>query len=68
MQAVVKKVVYSSRYRLGPGQVAREVFYIVLTLKGYTFVKLHKEHPGCFTAKDIRMCTASIFFCKKINS
>ena len=30
MQAVVKKVVYSFRYRLGPGQVGREVFYIVL--------------------------------------
>ena len=32
MQAVVKKVVYSFRYRLGPGQVGREVFHIVLTL------------------------------------
>ena len=30
MQAVVKKVVYSFRYRLGPGQVGREVFHIVL--------------------------------------
>ena len=27
MQAVVKKVVYSVRYRLGPGQVGREVFH-----------------------------------------
>ena len=32
MQAVVKKVVYSFRYRLGPGQVGREVFHIVLTV------------------------------------
>ena len=31
MQAVVKKVVYSFPYRLGPGQVGREVFHIVLT-------------------------------------
>ena len=30
MQAVVKKVVYSFRYRLAPGQVGREVFHIVL--------------------------------------
>ena len=30
MQAVVEKVVYSFRYRLGPGQVGREVFHIVL--------------------------------------
>ena len=30
MQAVVKTVVYSFRHRLGPGQVGREVFYIVL--------------------------------------
>ena len=30
MQAVVKKVVHSFRYRLGPGQVGREVFHIVL--------------------------------------
>ena len=30
MRAVVKKVVYSFRYRLGPGQVGREVFHIVL--------------------------------------
>ena len=30
MQAVVKKVVYSFRYRPGPGQVGREVFHIVL--------------------------------------
>ena len=30
MQAVAKKVVYSFRYRLGPGQVGREVFHIVL--------------------------------------
>ena len=30
MQAVVKKVVYSFRYRLGAGQVGREVFHIVL--------------------------------------
>ena len=30
MQAVVKKVVYSFRYRLSPGQVGREVFHIVL--------------------------------------
>ena len=30
MQAVVKKVVYSFRYRLGPGQVGRKVFHIVL--------------------------------------
>ena len=30
MQSVVKKVVYSFRYRLGPGQVGREVFHIVL--------------------------------------
>ena len=27
---MVKKVVYSFRYRLGPGQVGREVFHIVL--------------------------------------
>ena len=32
MQAVVKKVVYSFRYRLGPGQVGREVFHIVLSI------------------------------------
>ena len=32
MQAVVKKVVYSFRYRLGLGQVGREVFHIVLIL------------------------------------
>ena len=32
MQAVVKKVVYSFRYRLGPGQVGREVFHIVLMI------------------------------------
>ena len=31
MQAVVKKVVYSFRYRLGPGQVGRVVFHIVLS-------------------------------------
>ena len=31
MQAVVKKVVYSFRYEMGPGQVGREVFHIVLT-------------------------------------
>ena len=31
MQAVVKKVVYSFRYRLGPGQVGRKVFHIVLS-------------------------------------
>ena len=30
MQAVVKKVIYSFRYRLDPGQVGREVFHIVL--------------------------------------
>ena len=30
MQAVVKKVVYSFLYRLGPRQVGREVFHIVL--------------------------------------
>ena len=33
MQAVVKKVVYSFRYRLGPGQVGREVFHIVSMTK-----------------------------------
>ena len=31
MQAVVKKVVYSFRYR--PGQAGREVFHVVLTSK-----------------------------------
>ena len=30
MQVVVKQVVYSFRYRLGPGLVGREVFHIVL--------------------------------------
>ena len=33
MQAVVKKVVYSFRYRPGLGQVGREVFHIVLTIR-----------------------------------
>ena len=28
-----KKVVYSFQYRLGPGQVGREVFHIVLIVK-----------------------------------
>ena len=32
MQAVVKKVVYSFRYRPGSRQVGREVFHIVLRM------------------------------------
>ena len=44
MQAVVKKVVYSFRYRLGPGQVGREVFHIVL--RGESIPTLHLKTCG----------------------
>ena len=47
MQAVVKKVVYSFRYRLGPGQVGREVFHIVLiVLLSFTHVSRRDEGDG----------------------
>ena len=32
MQAVVKKVVYTFRYRPGPGQVGREVFHMLFCI------------------------------------
>ena len=38
----MKKVVYSFRYRLGPGQVGREVFHIVLTY-GAAILRLENE-------------------------
>ena len=44
MQAVVKKVVYSFRYRLGPGQVGREVFHIVLKSIGIVALNVQLEN------------------------
>ena len=44
MQAVVKKVVYRFRYRLGPGQVGEEVFHIVLIEK-----KKHEQQRFLFS-------------------
>ena len=67
MQAVVKKVVYSFRYRLGPGQVGREMFHIVLSpaTNNMTCSSKCLKEPECnkreFSVKKRRLF--SLFIC-----
>ena len=60
MQAVVKKVVYSFRYRLGPGQVGKEVFHKVLN-SSRSFKFPLNIISDCFVFSGLRVLTQAMF-------